>query len=226
MVFSVRGVLHTGTELDRTLAISGLAALTGLVGTSTVQGLRLHVTDLFAVAQTSRALLPLLPPGFYLTDWTMTHGNLYAAIQLSRRLISLLLLSIIAVAAFNLVSSLILVVIDKREDIAILRALGARPATIGQLFLLQGALVGIFGSLLGCLGGALFSWLVPRAVSALDWQLLSTEVYPVSFIPVDLRPLDFLLVGGAAVVLCLLAAVYPALRAARLAPARVLQGAD
>jgi len=224
VVFQLRGVLHTGTELDETLAVTRLS--TALVAGSAAerQGLRLHTGDLFAVGATRKALQPVLPPGFYVTDWTMTHGNLYAAIQLSRRLISILLVSIIGVAAFNLVSSLILVVIDKREDIAILRALGAEPGTISRLFLLQGAMVGIFGSALGCLCGAVLSWLVPQLVDVLNLRLLSTEVYPVSFIPVDLRAMDFLLVGSASLLLCLLAAVYPAQRAARLAPARVLQG--
>lgn len=221
-VFTVRGIVHTGTELDEVLAVTTLAAAADTAAAA--QGLRLHTVDLFAVARLRAELQPLLPPGFYLTDWTMTHGNLYASIQLSRRLISVLLLSIIAVAAFNLVSSLILVVIDKRQNIAILRALGARPGAIARLFLLQGALVGAFGSALGCLGGAALSALLPGLISALDLQLLSTEVYPVSFVPVDLRLQDFALVGATSLLLCLLAAVYPAWRAARLAPARVLQG--
>jgi len=223
-IFRVAGILHTGTELDESLAVTTLAAALAAGSAPGQQGLRLHTRDLFGVATLREALLPLLPPGFYLSDWTMSHGNLYAAIQLSRRLISILLLSIIGVAAFNLVSSLILVVIDKRGDIAILRALGAEPRTVARLFLLQGALVGAFGSALGCLFGAVLSWVVPRLVAVLDLQLLSTEVYPVSFIPVDMRWQDFLLVGAASLLLCLLAAVYPAQRAAGLAPARVLQG--
>lgn len=224
----VAAVVTTGTELDEALAVLPLAAasrLAGLDGASS--GLRLHTSDIFAVERVRRELLGELPPGYYLTDWTLTHGNLYAAIQLSRRLISVLLLSIIAVAAFNVVSSLVLVVIDKRGAIAILRTLGATPGHIGALFLLQGGLIGLTGALAGAALGLLASLGLPRLVAVLEetlgFRLLATDVYPVSFIPVDVRAGDFLLVAGSALLMCLLAACYPALRAARLAPASVLQ---
>lgn len=227
-VFTVRGLLRTGTELDETLAVVPLAAASSLAGLDGApSGYRLHTTDIFRVATLGRDLSRLLPPGYYLTNWTMTHGNLYAAIQLSRQLITLLLLSIIGVAAFNVVSSLVLVVIDKQGDIAILRTLGATPRDIAIIFLCQGGLIGVVGALLGgCVGGVL-SLAVPAAVGGaerlLGARLLATDVYPVSFIPVDLRLQDFALVSLAALLLCLLAALYPALRAARLAPAEVLQ---
>ena len=227
-VFTVRGLLRTGTELDETLAVVSLAAASSLAGLDGApSGYRLHTADIFGVSALGRELSRVLPTGYYLTDWTMTHGNLYAAIQLSRQLIALLLLSIIGVAAFNVVSSLVLVVIDKRGDIAILRTLGATPRDIAMIFLCQGGLIGLVGALLGgCLGGIL-SLAVPVAVSGFERlvgaRLLATDVYPVSFIPVDLRLQDFVAVSLAALFLCLLAALYPALRAARLAPADVLQ---
>lgn len=227
-VFTVRGLLRTGTELDETLAVVSLTAASSLAGLGGApSGYRLHSSDIFRVSGVGHELLPLLPPGYYLTNWTMTHGNLYAAIQLSRQLITLLLLSIIGVAAFNVVSSLVLVVIDKQSDIAILRTLGATPKDIATIFLYQGGLIGFAGGVLGgCLGGVL-SLAVPAVIGGaerlLGARLLATDVYPVSFIPVDLRFLDFALVTLAALVLCLMAALYPALRAARLAPADVLQ---
>ena len=156
----------------------------------------------------------------------MTHGNLYAAIQLSRDLVSILLFSIIAVAAFNVVSSLVLVVFDKRGDIAILRTLGASPGDIGWIFILQGGMIGLVGVALGSLLGALGSLAVPGLVSILEGLLgmrfLNTDVYPVSFLPVDLLLQDVVLVGLVAFAMCLVAAVYPARRAAGLAPALVL----
>jgi lipoprotein-releasing system permease protein len=227
--FSLAGVIETGTELDESLAVLPLADASRLAGLGDgISGLRLHTTDLFDVSRVRRELLPLLPPGYYLTDWTLTHGNLYEAVQLSRRLITLLLLSIIAVAAFNVVSSLVLVVMDKRGTIAILRTLGATPAQVGGLFLLQGGMIGVTGGMIGCGLGFLGSVAVPGLVAAVERaagiRLLATDVYPVSFIPSDARGSDFALVAASALFMCLFAACYPALRAARLAPAAVLQG--
>ena len=226
--FPLAGVIDTGTELDEALAVLPLGAASSLAGLAGgASGLRLHTTDLFDVGRIRRDLLPLLPPGYYLTDWTLTHGNLYEAIQLSRRLITVLLLSIIAVAAFNVVSSLVLVVMDKRGGIAILRTLGATPAQVGTLFLLQGGMIGVTGVALGSGLGLLASLGVPKLVATLEraagFRLLATDVYPVSFIPSDARASDFALVAVAALLMCLCAACYPALRAARLAPAAVLQ---
>lgn len=224
---TLRAVLETGTELDQSLAIvplplaSRLAGLGGAVG-----AFRVSTTDLFEVQRIAWELVDLLPPGYYATNWKMTHGNLYSAIQLSRNLVTLLLVSIIAVAAFNVVSSLVLVVLDKRGDIAILRTLGASGGDIAWIFLLQGALIGLIGVVLGSLAGVLGSLAVPGAVSwlegVMDIRFLDTDVYPVSFVPVDLLPRDVLLVGSVALLMCLVAAIYPARRAATLAPAQVL----
>ena len=156
----------------------------------------------------------------------MTHGNLYSAIQLSRDLISILLFSIIAVAAFNVVSSLVLVVLDKQGNIAILRTLGATGGDIAWIFVLQGAMIGLVGVLLGSAAGALGSLAVPNIVSRLEqllgMQFLNTDVYPVSFLPVDLLAKDVLIVAGVALSMCVIAAIYPARRASRMAPALIL----
>ena len=225
---TVRAVLRTDTELDQSAAFLHMPLAARLAGLGdAVSGLRITTDDLFAVSALSWHLLNQLPPGYYSTNWMMTHGNLYAAIQLSRDLVTILLLSIIAVAAFNVVSSLVLVVFDKRSSIAILRTLGAGPRQIALVFLLQGGLIGIVGVALGSLLAIALSLVVPRAVAALertlDFRFLNTDVYPVSFLPVDIIARDIAVVGVAAFSMCLLAAIYPALRAARLAPARVLQ---
>jgi lipoprotein-releasing system permease protein len=124
------------------------------------------------------------------------------------------------------VSALVLIVIDQRGSIAILRTLGATPGTMGLLFVLQGLIIGVIGALAGCGLGVLLCEALPGLVSALEtglgFRFLSTDVYPVSFIPVDLRAADAVLIGSVAVLMCVLAALYPALRAARLAPATVL----
>lgn len=226
--FTLQGLLRTGTELDESLAVVPLAVGSEMAGLDGMPGgFRLQVTDVFAASAVRRDLSLHIPPGTYLTDWTMTHGNLYAAIQLSRQLITLLLLSVIGVAAFNVVSSLVLVVIDKRGDIAILRTLGATPAAIATVFIGQGAMIGAIGALLGSSVGAALSVAVPalvrRVESLLNTTLLATDVYPVSFIPSDLRLTDVALVAGASLCMCLLASLYPAVRGARLPPAEVLQ---
>ena len=220
-------VLDTGTELDQSTALLHLPLASRLAGLDTaVSGLQVVTRDLFAVSRIGWELMNNLPAGYYTTNWMMTHGNLYSAIQLSRRLVAVLLLSIIAVAAFNVVSSLVLVVFDKRGDIAILRTLGASPADIAWVFIAQGAMIGLVGVALGAALGALGARAVPTVVAGLERVLgmhfLNTDVYPVSFLPVDLLARDVLLVAGAAFAMCVLAAIYPARRAAALAPALVL----
>jgi lipoprotein-releasing system permease protein len=221
------GLLDTGTELDQGVALVHLPLASRLAGLGeAVNGLRVTTRDLFAVSRIGWELMNNLPSGFYTTNWMMTHGNLYSAIQLSRDLVGFLLLSIIAVAAFNVVSSLVLVVFDKQGNIAILRTLGASPGDIAWVFVLQGAMIGMVGVAVGSALGALGSQLVPDLVvfleRILNMRFLNTDVYPVSFLPVDLLLRDVLVVGGVAFAMCVLAALYPALRAAQVAPAAVL----
>ncbi|MDZ7781760.1 MAG: FtsX-like permease family protein [Halioglobus sp.] len=220
-------ILDTGTELDQSMALLHLSLASSIAGRSgQISGFHIATTNIFEVQRVAWELADLVPPGYYATNWMMTHGNLYAAIQLSRNLVSLLLLSIIAVAAFNVVSSLVLVVLDKQDDIAILRTLGASGRDIGWIFILQGAMIGAVGAVAGSLAGAAGSLAVPASVSWLERligvRFLNTDVYPVSFLPVDLLARDILLVASVALVMCVLAAIYPARRASALAPALVL----
>lgn len=220
-------ILTTGTELDQAMALVQLPLASDLAGLhGEVSGIRVGTRQLFDVQGISRELQDALPPGFYTTDWMMTHGNLYSAIQLSRSLVSILLFSIIAVAAFNVVSSLVLVVLDKQGNIAILRTLGATGEDIAWIFVLQGAMIGVVGVVLGSIAGALGSLAIPALVSNLEQLLgmrfLNTDVYPVSFLPVDLLPRDIISVGAIALSMCIVAAIYPARRAASMAPALIL----
>lgn len=220
-------ILSTGTELDQSVALVHLALASDLAGLDgQVSGFRITTRELFNVQTIAWDLQRTLPPGFYSTNWMMTHGNLYSAIQLSRDLISILLFSIIAVAAFNVVSSLVLVVMDKQGNIAILRTLGATGADIAWVFVLQGAMIGLVGVVLGSVAGALGSQAVPSLVSWLEQLLgmrfLNTDVYPVSFLPIDLLLRDVMTVGGVALAMCVIAAIYPARRAAKMSPALIL----
>ncbi|MFT4769420.1 MAG: lipoprotein-releasing system permease protein [Glaciecola sp.] len=223
----VAAVVDTGTELDESLTLMSLDRASELAGLDgSISGLQLRYVDPFEVDSLLPQLRRELPPGSYATTWRMTHGNLYAAIQLSRDLVVLLLTSIIGVAAFNVVSALVLIVIDQRGAIAIMRTLGATPGNMASIFIAQGLIIGVLGSAIGCALGAALCGALPSIVAglegALQFQFLSTDVYPVSFIPVDLRGGDVILIAAVAIGMCVLAAVYPALRAARLQPASVL----
>ena len=224
---TVRAILNTGTEMDQSAALVHLEFASRLAGLDKgISGLRVSTSDIFAVARIGWELMNNLPAGHYVTNWMMTHGNLYAAIQLSRSLVTILLFSIIGVAAFNVVSSLVLVVFDKRGDIAILRTLGASPQNIAAIFIIQGAMIGLVGVVLGSIVGVVGSLLVGDLVAGLEnllnFSFLNTDVYPVSFLPVDILSRDLITVGGVAFTMCVLAAIYPALRAAKLQAARVL----
>jgi lipoprotein-releasing system permease protein len=224
----VSGLIDSGTELDQVAAFVHLPMASELAGTGgAVHGFRLVLVDLFAAGRVGWELVSTLPAGFYASDWTMTHGNLYAAIQLSRDLIGILLLSIIAIAAFNVVSSLVLVVVDKQSDIAILRAQGATPNTINGIFLLQGLLIAVIGSVIGSALGIAGSYWVGDIVGLIETlfnvQFLTTDIYPVSYLPSDLRLEDVLAINLVTVIMCFLAALYPARRAAKLPPAEALR---
>jgi lipoprotein-releasing system permease protein len=220
-------ILNTGTELDQSIALVHLQLASELAGLNgQVSGFRVSTNRLFDVQRIGWELQENLPPGYYSTNWMLTHGNLYSAIQLSRDMVSILLFSIIAVAAFNVVSSLVLVVLDKQGNIAILRTLGATGPDIAWIFVLQGAMIGLVGVVLGSVVGSLGSLAVPGLVNRLEqllgMQFLNTDVYPVSFLPVDLLASDIFTVGGIALGMCIIAAIYPARRAAKMAPALIL----
>ncbi|GAB5414050.1 MAG: lipoprotein-releasing ABC transporter permease subunit [Congregibacter sp.] len=224
----VSRIVDTGTEIDEALLLTRLDVASRLAGIDgAVTGLELSYSDPFRIDSRIQSLRRALPPGAYATTWRMTHGNLYAAIQLSRNLVTLLLTSIIGVAAFNVVSALVLIVTDQRKAMAVLRTLGATPAMMGQLFIVQGFAIGVIGSVLGCALGAGISAVLPGAIAQLEllleFRFLSTDVYPVSFIPVDLRARDAGLIMVTSIAICVVAALYPALRASRIEPARVLR---
>jgi len=222
------GTFHTGTEVDNAFAMLGLDAASRLRGQpGVVQGVRFQVRDLFAAPRVASEVVQGLGIGIHALDWTRTHGNLYEAIQLSRNMVGILLFLIIAVAVFNVVSTLFLIVKDKEGDIAILRTLGASPAAIMAVFVVQGTLIGLAGAAAGGLIGSLLSLGVTDAVALfeklLGVQFLKSEVYPVSYLPSDLAWRDVLNVCGVALAMSFVATLYPSWRAARMQPADVLR---
>jgi len=224
---TLQAVLQSGTELDEALAWVHHDALSPFVaGSGGRQGLALQLNDVFNATQWLRQNDLVMPPSLRTTDWRATHGNLYTAIQLSRDLIGLILFVVIFVAAFNIVSSLMLVVTDRRKAVAMLMAMGARRADITAVFFLQGGLIGVVGAAAGVALGYLLAINVPDLAVMLErWSgapLLQTDVYPLAFVPVDIRWQDAATTAGIAIGLSVLAASLPALRAASLPVAPTL----
>ena len=224
---TLQAVLQSGTELDEALAWVHHDALSPFVaGSGGRQGLALQLNDVFNATQWRWQNDLVMPPSLRTTDWRATHGNLYTAIQLSRDLIGLILFVVIFVAAFNIVSSLMLVVTDRRKAVAMLMAMGARRADITAVFFLQGGLIGVVGAAAGVALGYLLAINVPDLAVMLErWSgapLLQTDVYPLAFVPVDIRWQDAAATAGIAIGLSVLAALLPALRAASLPVAPTL----
>ena len=224
--FTVAAIFNTGTELDQSVALIGIADASSLAAQQN-QGLRVLLNKTFDAPRIAWEIDQNLPYGYISRDWTRSHGNLYSAIQLSKQLVGLMLLTIIAVAAFNVVSALVMIVTDKRADIAILRTLGASPKGIMATFMVQGSLIGVIGTGVGVVLGVLLSLSITNLVSWLEQlsghQFLSSDVYPVNYLPVDMRISDILMVAGTAILMSLIATIYPAWRAAKTQPAEALR---
>ena len=227
-VVQVVAVIDSHTELDNGLALMGLeqaSALSPYPGR--VTGIRLKVENLFEAPQIVYELADSLPMGYYGSSWMRTHGNIYQAIQMSKNLVGMLVLLIVAIAAFNLVSTLIMVVVDKQGDIAILRTMGSSTVEIMGIFMIQGGLIGVIGASLGLLIGMLLSYLVTPFVQGIEQlfgiQFLHSDVYPISYLPSDFQWGDALYVVAIALVISFFATLYPAWRAARVQPAEALR---
>jgi lipoprotein-releasing system permease protein len=224
----VLAIFDSGTEIDNNFALTGLERASELSEfPGSVTGIRLQVHDLFRAPVVVSELVRELPMGFYSSDWTRTHGNLYQAIHMSKRMVGLLLFLIIAIAAFNLVSTLIMVVVDKRGDIAILRTLGASSVEIMGIFMVQGGLIGLIGTGLGVVIGVLMALGVTDFVlwleRLLQIQFLHSDVYPINYLPASIHWPDVFQVAVTALVICLCASLYPAWRASRVQPAEALR---
>ncbi len=226
---SVVGVFKVGAELDGSLALIHIADASGIqrLADGQVQSVRIALKDLYQAPQVSAAIATQLGAGFKAIDWTRTQGSLFSAMQMEKTMIGLLLLLIIAVAAFNIIATLIMVVADKRADIAILRTLGATPRQVMAIFMVQGTVIGCIGTLIGGVLGVtvalnISSW-VAWLEKASGAHIFSSDVYFISSLPSDLRGLDVLLICGAALSMSFLATLYPSWRASRTQPAEALR---
>jgi lipoprotein-releasing system permease protein len=226
--FTVVGIFEAGhNEFDSALAFIHLTDAERLLRIDGPSGLRLRLADMHRAPQVAADLKRSMPGDLYMRDWSKLNANWFAAVQTEKRMMFIILALIIAVAAFNLVSTLVMTVTDKQADIAILRTLGASPRSIMKIFMIQGALVGILGTALGVAGGVTIALnvdvIVPFIERLLGVQFLSKDIYFISAVPSDLRWADVSKIGVLAVILAFLATLYPSWWAARVKPAEALR---
>ncbi len=227
--FTVVGIFEAGMyEYDSGLALIDMsdAQLLYRLGDG-VSGVRLKLDDLFRAPRVARELVPLIQEDAYISDWTRSHANFFRAVQIEKNMMFIILSLIVAVAAFNIVSTLVMAVTDKQADIAILRTLGASPGSIMAVFVVQGALIGVIGLGLGVVGGVALALnidvVVPFIERVLGTQFLAKDVYYISQLPSELQWGDVTGITGIAFVLALAATLYPSWRASRVNPAEALR---
>jgi lipoprotein-releasing system permease protein len=227
--FTVVGIFEVGMfEFDAGLALIHLEDAQKLYRMEDrVSGVRLKLTDLFTAPRVARDLMRNIHEDVFITDWTRSHANFFRAVQIEKNVMFIILTLIVAVAAFNIVSTLVMAVTDKQPDIAILRTLGATPGSIMKIFIIQGALIGVIGTLIGLVVGVLIALnidvLVPAIERMFSVQFLAKDVYYISELPSDLLWKDVLTVGLVSLVLSWLATLYPSFRASRVNPAEALR---
>jgi lipoprotein-releasing system permease protein len=227
--FTVSGIYRVGMyEFDRRLAFIHIEDAQRLYRQrDSVSGVRLSVTEIFEAPVIVREVAIASGQLVLVTDWTRRHVNFFRSIQITKSILFVILLLVIAVAAFNIVSTLVMVVKDKQGDIAILRTIGAKPGSILRIFMTQGAIIGVLGTGLGVAAGILLALNLETVVGFFETtfgiKFLAADVYFISDLPSELRSEDVLRIGGIALVLSLLSTIYPAWMAARTAPAEALR---
>ena len=227
-VVSLVAILDTHTDIDNALALMDIATAAELSGyPGQITGVRLKVDDLFAAPQIVRDIMQTLPAEYYGSSWMGTHGGIYQSIQMSKNMVGMLLFLIIAIAAFNLVSTLIMVVVDKQGDIAILRTMGASTAEIMAIFMVQGGLIGLIGTSIGLVLGVILSYFVTPLVQGIEnifgIQFLHSDVYPITYLPSEMVAGDIAKVVVTALLISFFVSLYPAWRASKIQPADALR---
>jgi lipoprotein-releasing system permease protein len=226
--FTLVGIFEVGMhEFDSALALIHMDDALRLFRKAGPTGLRLKTNDILKAPVISREIVAQIPGHYWVVDWTQQHANFFRALKTEKTVMFVILLLIVAVAAFNIISTLVMMVSDKQADIAVLRTLGASPGSILKIFMIQGTLIGFVGISLGVIGGV---WLasnietiVPAIESLIGYKFLSADVYYISDLPSDMHWDDVITISIVAFVLCLLATIYPALRAAATQPAEALR---
>lgn len=226
-MLTVVGLFEVGAQQDSQLAYTSLTTADRLLGSAGRRGLQLRTTDLMAAPDLGPRLASVLGDQGIYRPWSDTQGSLFRAIRMEKLTVSLLLMGVVLVAAFNVVSTLVMAVSEKRRDIAVLRTMGATPAEIARVFLTQGLALALFGVCVGTVIGVVLALNVAELVDSLERmfgvRLFDPSVYLISRLPSQLQLSDVLLVSASAALLSVLAALYPAWRASRIAPAEVLR---
>lgn len=227
--FTVAGIFEAGVhEFDSSLAVVHWKDAQALFRTGqSVTGVRLEFTDLFRARSIALELADELPGFYRVRDWTQQNANWFRAVQMEKTMMFIILSLIIVVAAFNIISTLVMLVTDKQADIAILKTMGLSPGKVMQIFVVQGMSIGVIGTLLGTIGGIALALNVENIVAGveqlLDTEFLSADIYYISDLPSDLQWEDVVRFSGLALVLSLLSTLYPAWRAGRTRPAEALR---
>jgi len=226
--FRISGIFEINmSEFDSGLAFINIDDAQKLYRLDNANGIRLKLDDMFAAPRVANELLSVMPVDADVRDWTRNHANFFRAVAIEKRMMFIILTLIVAVAAFNIVSAQVMVVTDKKADIAILRTLGAAPKSILAIFMIQGMLIGVIGTVIGVVTGVLTALnidvIVPALERALHVQFLDKTVYYISDLPSDLQSGDVITVAAIALLLALAATIYPSWRAARVNPAEALR---
>ncbi len=226
--FTLIGIFEVGMhEFDGGLALIHMDDALRLFRKSNPTGIRLKTNNILKAPTISREIASQLSSKYWVIDWTQRHSNFFRALKTEKTVMFVILTLIVAVAAFNIISTLVMAVSDKQSDIAVLRTLGASPKSILKIFIIQGTIIGVIGILLGVIGGVWLAsnieTLVPALENMLGYKFLSPDVYYISDLPSDMHWSDVILISVVSFVLCLLATIYPAFRAANTLPAEALR---
>jgi lipoprotein-releasing system permease protein len=227
--FTVSGIFEAGyQEYDKGLAVTNMQDMQRVLRMGDgVTGVRLRLNDMDQAFDVARDLALRLSGGYRVSDWTSENANMFRALKLEKTMMAILLSLIIAMGAFNLVSSQVMLVTDKQADIAILRTLGLTPRAVMQVFMVQGTLIGVIGTVLGVVGGILLTLNLDHILhgieAVLGVQLMPEDVYYITGLPTELYPSDVAIIAVVALAMAFVATLYPAWRAARTAPAEALR---
>ena len=226
--FTVQGIFSAGHyEYDSALALINIEDAARLFRSGGPTGVQLRLKDVQVAREIGAELQQSLGPDYLVRDWTRTNANWFDAVQVEKKMMGIILTLIVAVAAFNLVSTLVMTVTDKQSDIAILRTLGASPRSIMAIFMVQGAASGVIGTLAGTLLGLLAAFKIETIVGFIEWALHTTflpaSIYVISRMPSDPQSSDIVPIVITALVLAFAATVYPSWRASRVQPAEALR---